>query len=196
MIGPIAARPDELPDKVWLPWAQHGPYLVRRQHLVAREPDGPCLCPVPIGQQLRGLAKATLEELRGALSAATFELARQLGAQLAEGRPYRLILRDALRSGRTPQAVEEALMALCRAGLVTVFFRNRRRSESRWEVRHVQLTNWGRAVLISIDAVAVSPVRSRPSSPGAGLAAPSAPGQRAGSTRRTAGEGNGDGSED
>ena len=150
---------EELPEKVWLPWFREGPYLVRHQHLVARDPEEPALCPVPIGRQMRGLPKATLQELRASLRQGLFEVVQQLADRLAKGRPYRLAVRELQEQGRDPAEVEEALMALCRGGLVVVFFRNRNRAGVRWEARHTELTNWGRALLISLDAVSL-PARS------------------------------------
>lgn len=143
----------EIPDKVWLPWVQEGPYLVRDQHLVAKDEDQLCLSPVPIGRQVRGLAKLTLEELQYVLEPRLYAAARQVSRQLVEGRPLRLILRDERRAGRSEAEAFEAVMALCRAGLVLVFLRNRRRACPQWELRHAELSNWGRAVLISLDAV-------------------------------------------
>lgn len=143
----------EIPDKVWLPWVQDGPYLVRDQHLVTRDEDQLCLSPVPIGRQVRGLAKLTLDELQYVLSARLYAAARHLARQLVEGRPLRLILRDERRAGRSEEESFEAVMALCRAGLVQVFLRNRRRACPQWELRHAELSNWGKAVLISLDAV-------------------------------------------
>ena len=189
---------EELPEKVWLPWFQEGPYLVRHQHLVARDEGEPALCPVPIGRQVRGLAKATLQELRAGIREGLFDLVRQVADRLAQGRPYRLILREMQAHGRDPREVEEALMALCRAGLVVVFFRNRWRCDVRWEPRHAELTNWGKALLISIEAVSLPPPRSaqrvasngsvkgsagrRPAPSAAGSARP-APGQPASNGR-------------
>lgn len=151
---------EELPEKVWLPWVQEGPYLVRHQHLVARDEGEPSLCPVPIGRQVRGLAKATLEELRAGIRENLVDLVRQMAERLAQGRPYRLILREMQAHGRDPREVEEALMALCRAGLVVVFFRNRWRCQVQWEPRHAELTNWGKALLISIEAVSLPAPRA------------------------------------
>ncbi|WP_324715747.1 hypothetical protein U7230_10240 [Carboxydochorda subterranea] len=156
----------EVPDKVWLPWVREGPYLVRRQHLVARDEGLVSVCPVPVGQQIRGLCKATLEELADALSRDVWETARKLARTLVEGRPYRLIERDHQRARRDLATLHEALMALCRAGLVQVYCRNRRRAETRWEVRHVDLTNWGRAVLIALEAVPIPGMDHKTGAPG------------------------------
>lgn len=156
-------RGPEIPDKVWLDWVPQGPYLVRDQHLVAKDDDQLCLSPVPIGRQVRGLAKATLEELRHALDPDLHGAARHIARQLVEGRPLRLILRDERRAGRSEARVFDAVMALCRAGLVLVFLRNRRRFSHQWELRHAELSNWGKAVLVSLDAVTL---------PGAGRLVP------------------------
>ncbi|MEW6045540.1 MAG: hypothetical protein AB1609_03540 [Bacillota bacterium] len=159
------ARGVDLSDKVWLPWVQEGPYLARRQHLVAKDEDQVSLSPVPVGQQLRGLAKLTLDELRRLLPPAAHAAAQRLARQLVEGRPLRLILRDERRAGRREQDVLDALMALCRAGLVQVYCRNRRRAAPEWEVRHAELSNWGKAALISVEAVTL-PGTPRPVPPG------------------------------
>lgn len=185
----------ELPDKVWLPWQQEGPFLARYQHLVARDEDQVSLCPVPIGQQLRSLVKLTLGELQTVVDPPVFEAARQVASRLVEGRPYRLLVRDLQAQGRSPEQVEQGLMALCRAGLVTVFFRNRRRSVRLWEVRHAQLTNWGRAVLIALDAVYAPGPRpagaSRREGAGARAGGPS-PGAPPSALAEDTGEGDGD----
>lgn len=143
----------DLADKVWLLWVQEGPYLVRHQHLVAKDEGQAALSPLPIGCQLRGLAKATLDELRKILPAEVHEAAKSLARDLVAGRPFRLVERDNRRAHRSEDVLRRALMALCAAGLVTVFCRNRRRASVSWEIRHVELTNWGRAALISLDAV-------------------------------------------
>ena len=143
----------EIPDKVWLPWVREGPYLVRDQHLVAKDEDQLCLSPVPIGRQVRGLTKLTMDELEHVLAPQLYSTARHVARQLVEGRPVRLILRDERRAGRSEAECFDAVMALCRAGLVLVFLRNRRRASPQWELRHAELSNWGRAVLISLDAV-------------------------------------------
>lgn len=147
------ARGPEIPEKLWLPWRQEGPFLVRDQHLVTRDEDQLALSPVPVGRQLRGLCKLTLEELADVVPPAVHALARSVARQLVEGRPLRLVVRDELRAGRSQPEVADGVMALCRAGLIIVFLRNPRRASPQWELRHAELTNWGRAVLLSLDAV-------------------------------------------
>lgn len=177
-----SSRSGEIPEKVWLPWVQEGPYLVRHQHLVARDEGEVSLCPVPLGRQVRGLAKATLQELRASIPPDQLELANQIAQRLAQGRPWRLVAREFQGRGHAPEKVLDALMALCRAGLVVVFFRNRRRCEAQWEARHVELTNWGKALLISIEAVTVPIGRlgARAQGHGASRPAPQRPGSDGG----------------
>ncbi|HEY8486287.1 MAG TPA: hypothetical protein VIL11_02730 [Limnochordales bacterium] len=169
---------EEIPEKVWLPWVQEGPYLVRHQHLVARDEAEVSLCPVPLGRQVRGLAKATLEQMRAGLAPEVYQLAREVAGRLVQARPWRLLQRELVGKGHSAEQVLEALMALCRAGLVVVFFRNRRRFEAQWEARHVELTNWGKALLISIEAVPVPFPRTAQRAAGNGAAGRAAEGRK------------------
>ncbi|WP_324669705.1 hypothetical protein [Geochorda subterranea] len=149
---PSPKGPD-FPDKIWLSWRQDGAYLVRDQHLVTRDDELVALSTVPIGRQMRGLCKLTLEELSAVVPPPVHTMARRVARSLVEGRPLRLVARDEQRAGHGPQEVLDGALALCRAGLVVVFLRNPRRASPQWELRHAELTNWGRAVLVSLDAV-------------------------------------------
>ncbi|HEY8425917.1 MAG TPA: hypothetical protein VIK73_07895 [Limnochordales bacterium] len=148
-----SSKGPEFPDKIWLSWRQEGPYLVRDQHLVTRDDDLLALSKVPIGRQVRGLCKLTLDELSAVVPPPVYALATRMARSLVEGRPLRLVARDEQRAGHSPQEVLEGALALCRAGLVVVFLRNPRRASPQWELRHAELTNWGRAILVSLDAV-------------------------------------------